>query len=80
MQCDIRQMELYLLLSYFFREHRNRGKIVRSVDELLWQDAMSNIPNGKGSDDMNFSVVHVICNDGSFPPTKKIKFHSRCWG
>jgi hypothetical protein len=47
-----------------------------SADELLWQDATCTIPNGKGSDEMNFSAVYVICDNGSFPPTKKIKFHS----
>jgi hypothetical protein len=42
-----------------------------SADELLWQDATCTIPNGKGSDEMNFSAVYVICDNGSFPQQRK---------
>jgi hypothetical protein len=39
--------------------------IVRSTDDF-WQDVMSTIHNVMRRDDINFSSIHVICDDGSF--------------
>ena len=35
---------------------------------IFWRDVMSTIWNVMCRDDMNFSVIHVICDDGSFHP------------
>jgi hypothetical protein len=64
MQRDIHHQTLFtpLLMTPRTKKHREDSK---SANEF-WQDAPPTILNVMCRDDMNFSVVHVICNDG-FP-------------
>jgi hypothetical protein len=73
------QMQLYLLLCWWIQEQGNIRKIVWSIDELFFK-ATNTILTDPSKDDMNFYVVHVICDDCSILPSKEnqISFWVNC--